>query len=88
MTAILTQPAAAAEALRAGSAVVFPNPYPLTSVVAATAPDVVNTAKGRPADQAVALWLVDDDPWSSSPPPSTSTTPPGRSSASSWCANG
>lgn len=64
MTAILTQPAAAAEALRAGSAVVFPNPYPLTSVVAATAPGVVNTAKGRPADQAVALWLVDDEPWS------------------------
>ncbi len=64
MTAILTQAAAAAGALRAGSAVVFPNPYPLTSVVAATAPDVVNAAKGRPADQAVALWLVDDEPWS------------------------
>ncbi len=57
------EPAAAADALRAGSAVVFPNPYPLTSVVAATSPDVVNTAKGRPADQAVALWLVDDERW-------------------------
>ncbi len=55
--------ATTAEALRAGSAVVFPNPYPLTSVVAATAPDVVNTAKGRPADQAVALWLVEDECW-------------------------
>ncbi|WP_410627703.1 hypothetical protein [Amycolatopsis sp. cmx-8-4] len=64
MTAILTQLAAAADAVRAGSAVVFPNPYPLTSVVAAIAPDVVNTAKGRPADQAVALWLVGDEPWS------------------------
>ncbi|EMD22702.1 L-threonylcarbamoyladenylate synthase [Amycolatopsis azurea] len=55
---------AAADALRAGSAVVFPNPYPLTSVVAATSPEVVNTAKGRPAGQAVALWLVDDERWS------------------------
>ncbi|MFG1643989.1 hypothetical protein ACGFMK_27195 [Amycolatopsis sp. NPDC049252] len=55
--------AAAAGALGAGSAVVFPNPHPLTSVVAATAPGVVNTAKGRPADQAVALWLVGDEPW-------------------------
>ncbi|WP_439657473.1 hypothetical protein ACSHWB_34475 [Lentzea sp. HUAS TT2] len=54
---------AAAEALRAGEAVVLPNPFPLTSVVAATAPDVVNTAKGRPADQAVALWLADDERW-------------------------
>jgi L-threonylcarbamoyladenylate synthase len=54
---------AAAEALRAGTAVVLPNPYPLTSVVAGLAPDVVNTAKGRPADQAVALWLVDDESW-------------------------
>jgi L-threonylcarbamoyladenylate synthase len=55
--------ATAAEALRTGSAVVFPNPYPLTSVVAATAPDVVNTAKGRAVDQAVALWLVDHECW-------------------------
>ncbi|WP_370942225.1 hypothetical protein AB5J62_24260 [Amycolatopsis sp. cg5] len=53
----------AADALRAGAAVVFPNPYPLTSVVAATAPEVVNVAKGRPVDQAVALWLVDDERW-------------------------
>ena len=54
---------AAAGALRAGEAVVLPNPFPLTSVVAATAPDVVNTAKCRPADQAVALWLADDERW-------------------------
>jgi L-threonylcarbamoyladenylate synthase len=54
---------AVADALRSGSAVVLPNPFPLTSVVAATAPDVVNTAKGRPAEQAVALWLADDDRW-------------------------
>ncbi|AUI58923.1 Sua5/YciO/YrdC/YwlC family protein [Amycolatopsis sp. BJA-103] len=63
MTPSIAESAAAADALRAGSAVVFPNPYPLTSVVAATSPDVVNTAKGRPADQAVALWLVDDERW-------------------------
>ncbi|HEY3748321.1 MAG TPA: hypothetical protein VGL80_03905 [Pseudonocardiaceae bacterium] len=65
MTALTptTALATAAEALQAGSAVVFPNPYPLTSVVAATAQNVVNNAKGRPADQAVALWLVDDDCW-------------------------
>ncbi|MEU1215760.1 hypothetical protein ABZ424_25840 [Streptomyces sp. NPDC005790] len=44
-------------ALSSGRAVVLPNPAPLTYVVAATAPHAVNLAKGRPADQAVALWL-------------------------------
>ncbi|MFD5824382.1 hypothetical protein [Lentzea sp. NPDC060358] len=53
----------AAAALRAGEAVVLPNPFPLTSVVAATSPEAVNKAKQRPAGQAVALWLVDDDLW-------------------------
>ncbi|MGW6817511.1 Sua5/YciO/YrdC/YwlC family protein [Streptomyces sp. NPDC055005] len=39
-----------------GEAVVLPNPAPLTYVVAGTDPGGVNTAKGRPADQPVALW--------------------------------
>ncbi|WP_327063944.1 hypothetical protein OG715_03140 [Kitasatospora purpeofusca] len=43
-------------ALARGRAVVLPNPAPLTCVVAATRPDAVNTAKQRPAEQAVALW--------------------------------
>ncbi|MCO1576071.1 hypothetical protein M8C13_09915 [Crossiella sp. SN42] len=42
---------------------VLPNPHPLTSVVAATTAEAVNAAKGRPAGQAVALWLVEDGPW-------------------------
>ncbi|MFC9324237.1 hypothetical protein [Kitasatospora sp. NPDC057015] len=46
-------------ALGRGSAVVLPNPAPLTRVVAGTDPRAVNTAKGRPADQAVALWAHD-----------------------------
>ncbi|MBP2471324.1 tRNA A37 threonylcarbamoyladenosine synthetase subunit TsaC/SUA5/YrdC [Crossiella equi] len=50
-------------ALARGEAVVLPNPHPLTSVVAATTAGVVNTAKGRPSDQAVALWLAEDGPW-------------------------
>ncbi|MCK2238826.1 MULTISPECIES: hypothetical protein [unclassified Crossiella] len=50
-------------ALDRGAAVVLPNPYPLTSVVAATTAEAVNTAKNRPVDQAVALWLVEDGPW-------------------------
>ncbi|MFJ9036665.1 hypothetical protein ACIRF8_08760 [Streptomyces sp. NPDC102406] len=54
--------AAAARAwLRQGAAVVLPNPEPLTYTVAATRPDAVNTAKGRPARQAVALWAHDRD---------------------------
>ncbi|MFJ4795928.1 hypothetical protein [Kitasatospora purpeofusca] len=43
-------------ALARGRAVVLPNPAPLTCVVAATRPNAVNTAKQRPAEQAVALW--------------------------------
>ncbi|WP_275466927.1 Sua5/YciO/YrdC/YwlC family protein [Streptomyces noursei] len=43
-------------ALAQGRAVVLPNPAPLTCVVTATRPAAVNVAKGRPADQAVALW--------------------------------
>ncbi|MFJ9516846.1 hypothetical protein ACIRPK_01015 [Kitasatospora sp. NPDC101801] len=53
----------AADALTAGRAVVLPNPSPLTYVVAATGPLAVNTAKGRPADQEVALWVHDDTTW-------------------------
>jgi len=55
--------AAAALALAAGRAAILPNPSPLTYVVAATSPRVVNTAKGRPADQEVALWAHDDSAW-------------------------
>ncbi|MEV7601301.1 hypothetical protein AB0O91_28435 [Kitasatospora sp. NPDC089797] len=50
---------AARSALRRGTAVVLPNPAPLTHVVAGTDPQAVNIAKGRPADQAVALWAHD-----------------------------
>ncbi|MCX4775634.1 hypothetical protein [Streptomyces sp. NBC_01264] len=56
--------AAAAAALRAGGAVILPNPSPLTYVVAATAPGAVNDAKGRPTGQEVALWVHDDAVWS------------------------
>ncbi|WP_052412214.1 hypothetical protein [Streptomyces mutabilis] len=45
------------QALSSRRAVVLPNPAPLTCVVAGTAPNAVNLAKGRPADQAVALWI-------------------------------
>ncbi|MEV0193056.1 hypothetical protein AB0I39_31555 [Kitasatospora purpeofusca] len=48
--------AAVRAALTRGRAVVLPNPAPLTCVVAATRPEAVNTAKQRPAEQAVALW--------------------------------
>lgn len=50
---------AARLALERGAAVVLPNPAPLTYVVAGTDPGGVNTAKGRPADQPVALWAHD-----------------------------
>ncbi|GAA2586464.1 hypothetical protein GCM10010435_75810 [Winogradskya consettensis] len=49
------------EVLLAGGAVVLPNPFPLTYVVTARVPAAVNRAKGRPADQAVALWCHDDE---------------------------
>ncbi|WP_154757716.1 Sua5/YciO/YrdC/YwlC family protein [Amycolatopsis pithecellobii] len=51
-------------ALRAGSAVVVPNPPPLTHVVTATDPAVVNLAKARPASQPVAVWITTDALWS------------------------
>ncbi|MFC8967255.1 hypothetical protein [Streptomyces sp. NPDC057094] len=53
----------AADALAAGQAAILPNPSPLTYVVAATDPQVVNNAKGRPAGQEVALWVHDDTTW-------------------------
>ncbi|MFJ9061760.1 Sua5/YciO/YrdC/YwlC family protein [Streptomyces sp. NPDC102409] len=49
------------EALAAGEAVVLPNPAPLTHVVTATRPRAVNQAKGRDADQPVALWAHHSD---------------------------
>ncbi|WP_030397968.1 Sua5/YciO/YrdC/YwlC family protein [Kitasatospora purpeofusca] len=52
----LSDLAAVSAALTRGRAVVLPNPAPLTCVVAATRPEAVNTAKQRPAEQAVALW--------------------------------
>ncbi|MFD7028582.1 hypothetical protein ACFWAR_11180 [Streptomyces sp. NPDC059917] len=55
--------AAASEALGDGRAAVLPNPSPLTYVVAATTPGAVNRAKGRPADQEVALWVHADAVW-------------------------
>ncbi|MEV0680089.1 hypothetical protein AB0I60_26560 [Actinosynnema sp. NPDC050436] len=53
---MIVDPAGARDALRAGAAVVLPNPAPLTHVVAATTPQAVNGTKGRPLDQAVAVW--------------------------------
>ncbi|MFI5649145.1 hypothetical protein [Kitasatospora sp. NPDC051705] len=52
---------AADAALRRGTAVVLPNPAPLTYVVAGTDPEAVNEAKDRPAGQAVALWAHHPD---------------------------
>ncbi|WP_370346460.1 hypothetical protein [Catenulispora sp. MAP5-51] len=54
---------AAAAALTSGRAVVLPNPSPLTYVVAATGPRLVNEAKQRPAGQEVALWVHDEAVW-------------------------
>ncbi|CAO5234900.1 hypothetical protein [Frankia sp. AgKG'84/4] len=48
------------DALAAGAAVVLPNPPPLTYLVVGTSPTAVNTAKGRPYDQEVALWITRD----------------------------
>ncbi|GJF33809.1 hypothetical protein KNE206_65090 [Kitasatospora sp. NE20-6] len=53
--------AGARQALAAGTAVVLPNPAPLTCVVAGTDPAAVNGAKHRPADQPVALWAHHPD---------------------------
>ncbi|MFE2141138.1 Sua5/YciO/YrdC/YwlC family protein [Streptomyces sp. NPDC059456] len=53
--------AQARRALRRGTAVVLPNPAPLTHVVAATTATAVNRAKHRPADQPVALWAHHHD---------------------------
>ncbi|CAM5291142.1 hypothetical protein SAVIM338S_00301 [Streptomyces avidinii] len=60
----LPDTSAAAHALRAGKAVILPNPSPLTYVVTATTPGAVNEAKGRPTGQEVALWVHDDAVWS------------------------
>lgn len=51
---------AARAALRAGRAVVVPNPAPLTCVVAATLPHRIDEAKGRPSGRLVALWAHAD----------------------------
>lgn len=63
-TAAQPDTSAAAHDLAAGRAVILPNPSPLTYVVAATNPQAVNHAKGRPTDQEVALWVHDDTTWS------------------------
>jgi L-threonylcarbamoyladenylate synthase len=55
--------AEARQALAAGRAVVLPSPSPLVYGVAATVPHLVNAAKGRPRDQAVAVWLHEDTAW-------------------------
>jgi L-threonylcarbamoyladenylate synthase len=55
--------AEARDALAGGQAAVLPNPTPLAYGVAATTPQVVNAAKGRPQDQEVAAWLHDDAAW-------------------------
>jgi tRNA A37 threonylcarbamoyladenosine synthetase subunit TsaC/SUA5/YrdC len=54
-------PDEARKALREGTAVVLPNPAPLTHVVTATAPHTVNEAKARPPGQPVALWAHHTD---------------------------
>lgn len=57
--------AAVESALLAGRAAILPNPSPLTYVVAATEPGVVNAAKQRPVGQEVAVWAHDDTTWDS-----------------------
>ncbi|WP_405401133.1 Sua5/YciO/YrdC/YwlC family protein [Streptomyces sp. NBC_01104] len=54
-------PAPVRETLAAGEAVVLPNPAPLTYVVTATRSRAVNEAKGRDANQPVALWAHHPD---------------------------
>jgi tRNA A37 threonylcarbamoyladenosine synthetase subunit TsaC/SUA5/YrdC len=51
---------AAARVLTTGGALVVPNPAPLTCVITASSPEVVNRAKRRRPDRPVALWLHDD----------------------------
>lgn len=51
---------AAADALALGAAVILPTPSPLPYAVTACSPTAVNTATRRPADRAVAVWLVDN----------------------------
>jgi L-threonylcarbamoyladenylate synthase len=53
----------ARKALAAGRVAVLPHPSPLVYGVAATTPHAVNTAKGRPPGQEVAIWLHDDTAW-------------------------
>ncbi|MFE0649394.1 Sua5/YciO/YrdC/YwlC family protein [Streptomyces sp. NPDC059534] len=53
--------AQARHALSHGTAVVLPNPAPLTHIVTATTATAVNQAKHRPADQPVALWAHHHD---------------------------
>jgi L-threonylcarbamoyladenylate synthase len=50
-------------ALLAGRAAILPNPSPLTYIVAATEPGVVNAAKQRPVGQEVAVWVHDNATW-------------------------
>jgi tRNA A37 threonylcarbamoyladenosine synthetase subunit TsaC/SUA5/YrdC len=49
----------AVDTLACGGAVVLPTPSPLPYAVAAHSPTAVNIAKRRPAEQPVAVWLVD-----------------------------
>lgn len=53
----------ALRALTEGYPVVVPNPSPMTYGVVATTPQAVNTLKGRPLDQNVAISLHDDGEW-------------------------
>lgn len=53
----------ARRALAAGRAAVLPNPSPLAYFVVATAPHVVNAAKGRPPQQEVAVSVHDEREW-------------------------
>lgn len=55
--------AEARHALAAGRVAIVPNPTPLAYGIAAITPHAVNAAKGRPQDQAVAVWLHDDTAW-------------------------
>lgn len=54
---------AACAALAAGRPVVLPNATPMSYVVTATTPAVVNAAKGRPRDQNVGMAIYDEADW-------------------------